>query len=84
MSEKRKYKITPEDRSYGKIFKVEAWNDYGMKRTVYENNVMDASEVVMDWWENSDKEYGKMNSLHKAISQCIEIDRKNGLQPSLD
>ena len=41
---KRNYKITPS--TYG--FKVEIWNDFGMKRTVYERNVMDSSKVVMD------------------------------------
>ena len=81
---KRNYKITPENRSYGTIFKVESWNDFGMKRTVYERNVMDASEVIMDWWESSEKEFNKMNSLNKAIAQCVEIDRKAGRVPSLD
>ena len=81
---KRNYKITPENRSYGTIFKVESWNDFGMKRTVYERNVMDASRIIMDWWENSQKEYDKMTSLDKAIAQCVEIDRKAGRLPSLD
>ena len=84
MLSKRNYKLTPETRSYGTIWKVEAWNDYGMKRTVYENNVMSASEVIMDWWESSEKEFNKMNSLNKAIAQCVEIDRKAGRVPSLD
>ena len=81
---KRDYKITPEKRSFGTTFKVESWNDFGMKRTVYERNVMDASRIIMDWWENSQKEYDKMTSLDKAIAQCVEIDRKAGRLPSLD
>ena len=81
---KRNYKITPVEMSFGTTFKVEIWNDYGMKREVYERNVMDASKVVLDWWENSDKEYNKMKSLSKAIKNCIEIDEKNGMEPSLD
>ena len=81
---KRNYKITPEQFSFGTSFKVEMWNDFGMKRTVYERTVMDASEVIMDWWENSEKEFNKMNSLSKAIKECIEIDIKNGVEPSLD
>ena len=72
----RNYKITPMEKSFGTTFKVEIWNDFGMKRTVYERNIMDASEVIMDWWENSQKEYVKMTSLDKAIAQCVEIDRK--------
>ena len=50
MLTKRNYKLTPS--KYG--WKVEAWNDFGMKRTVYEKNIIDASEVVMNWWEKSE------------------------------
>jgi len=40
---KRNYKITQESRDWGTTYKVEVWNKYGMKRTVYERNIMDAS-----------------------------------------
>ena len=76
---KRNYKITPEERSFGTTFKVEAWNDFGMKRTVYERNVMDASEMILNWWENSQKEFNKMNLLGKAIKECNEIDKSSGI-----
>ena len=79
MSNKRNYKITPEQFSFGISFKVEMWNDFGMKRTVYEDNIMDASEVIMDWWENSEKEFDKMNSLNNAIHECNKIDKENGI-----
>ena len=79
MITKRNYKLTPEDRSYGTMWKVEIWNDFGMKRTVYENNVMDASEVVYDWWERSEEEFDKMNLLNRAIHECHQIDRKSGI-----
>ena len=79
MLTKRNYKLTPETRSYGTMWKVEVWNDFGMKRTVYENNVMDASEVVMDWWENSEKEFDKMNKLNNAIHAAHQIDKKSGI-----
>ena len=72
---KRNYKLTPS--TYG--FKVEMWNDFGMKRTVYERNVMDASEIVMNWWENSEKEYDKLNSLENAIHDAHQIDIKSGI-----
>ena len=79
MITKRNYKLTPETRSYGTMWKVEMWNDFGLKRTVYENNVMDASEVIYDWWERSEEEFDKMNSLGKAIKECIEIDKNNNI-----
>ena len=75
MLTKRNYKLTPD--TYG--FKVEVWNDFGMKRTVYEKNIMDASEVVIDWWENSEKEFDKMNKLNNAIHEAHQIDRKSGI-----
>ena len=75
MLSKRNYKLTPS--TYG--FKVEMWNDFGMKRTVYEENIMDASEIIMDWWESSEEEFDKMNLLNRAIKQCNEIDKSSGI-----
>ena len=79
MLSKRNYKITPEQFSFGVSFKVEMWNDFGMKRIVYEDNIMDASEVIMNWWESSEEEFNKMNLLNRAIKECNEIDKKNGI-----
>ena len=79
MITKRNYKLTPETRSYGTIWKVEVWNDFGMKRTVYEDNMDSASEVVYDWWERSEEEFDKMNLLNNAIHECIQIDKDNGI-----
>ena len=72
---KRNYKLTPS--TYG--FKVEMWNDFGMMRTVYEDNVMNASKIIMNWWEKSEEEFNKQNLLNKAIKQCAEIDKSSGI-----
>ena len=69
---KRNYKITPS--TYG--FKVEVWNKYGMKREVYERNIMDASEVVYDYWEEEDKEYDKMKSLQIVLNNKVKKEIK--------
>ena len=79
MLSKRNYKITPQQFSFGVSLKVEMWNDFGMKRTVYEDNVMKASEVIMNWWENSEKEFDKMNSLNNAIHEAHQLDKENGI-----
>ena len=79
MLTKRNYKLTPKTRSYGTMWKVEVWNDFGMKRTVYENNMDSASEVVYDWWERSEEEFDKMNLLNSAIHDAHQIDRKSGI-----
>ena len=69
---KRNYKLTPS--TYG--FKVEMWNDFGMKRTVYEKNVMDSSKVIMDWWENSNQEYDKMKCEQKVLNNLVKNEMK--------
>jgi hypothetical protein len=73
---KRNYKITPESRDWGTTYKVEVWNRYGMKREVYERNVMDASRVVYDYWENEDKEYDKMKSLQIVLNNKVKKEVK--------
>ena len=73
---KRNYKITPEEMSFGTTFKVEVWNRYGMKREVYERNVMDASKVIYDYWENEDKEYDKMKVQQKCINKLVKKENK--------
>ena len=75
----RDYKITPTTFSFGEMYKVEMWNDYGMKRTIYEENLLQSSKMIMDWWYDSDEEYDKMKSLNRAIKSCIEIDQKSGI-----
>jgi len=73
---KRNYKITPESRDWGTSYKVEVWNRYGMKREVYERSIMDASEVVYDYWENEDKEYDKMKVQQKCINNLVKKENK--------
>ena len=68
----RDYKITPTTFSFGDIYKVEMWNDYGMKRTIYEEDIDQASEMIMDWWEDSDKEYGKMKSEQIVLNNIVK------------
>jgi len=71
----RDYKLTPESRDWGTSWKVEVWNRYGMKRTVYERNIMDASKVIYDYWENEDKEYDKMKVQQKCINKLVKKEK---------
>ena len=82
----RDYKITPTTFSFGEMYKVEMWNDYGMKRTIYEDNVDQASKMIMDWWETSDEEYIKMKSIQVVLNnkvkkeiRWVKKDNKDGL-----
>ena len=76
MLRQRNYKLTPQTKSWGEVWKVEVWNDFGMKRTVYEDNVMDASEVVMNWWESSEEEFDKMNCEQKVLNNLVKKETK--------
>ena len=69
----RDYKITPTTFS---MYKVEMWNDYGMKRTIYEENIDQASKMIMDWWETSDEEYIKMKSLQVVLNNKVKKEIK--------
>ena len=71
----RDYKLTPESRDWGTSWKVEVWNRYGMKRTVYERNIMDASKVIYYYWENEDKEYDKMKVQQKCINNLVKKEK---------
>ena len=68
----RDYKITPITMSFGDTFKVEIWNDYGMKRTIYEESIDQSSKMIMDWWETSDEEYGKMKSEQIVLNNIVK------------
>jgi len=68
----RDYKITPSTMSFGNIYKVEMWNDYGMKRTIYEESIDQSSKMIMDWWETSDEEYGKMKSEQIVLNNIVK------------
>ena len=69
----RDYKITPT--TFG-MYKVEMWNDYGMKRTIYEDNIDQASKMIMDWWYDSDEEYDKMKSEQIVLNNIVKKEIK--------
>ena len=47
-----------------------------MKRTVYEDKVISASEVVMNWWESSKKEFDKMKCEQKVLNNLVKKEIK--------
>jgi len=72
----RDYKITPTTFGSGEMYKVEMWNDYGMKRTIYEDNIDQASKMIMDWWYDSDEEYDKMKSEQIVLNNIVKKEIK--------
>ena len=72
---KRNYILTLVDYGY----KVEAWDDYGKYVCVYEKTRENASNFVMNWWDKSEENKKSDDLMHKAILNCIELDKKSGI-----
>ena len=64
---KRDFKVTEEEKSFGTAYKIEMWDEYGNKRTIYEGTKELATERVYDWWEET-KERNERNKVH---SECM-------------
>ena len=66
----RNYKLTPS--TYG--FKVEMWDEYGYKRTIYERTVELATERIYDFWEETEER----NERNKIHNECmVKMFNKN-------
>ena len=72
----RKYNITRDGDDF---FKVEVSDEYGFTTTIYERNILDASRYILNWWENADERKHTNNLMNKAITNCIEIDKRSGI-----
>ena len=75
----RNYKITPKKFSFGTSLHVEVWDDYGNYVGVYERNVLDASKFILKYWQESEENQKSKQAMHKAILNCIELDKKIGI-----
>tara|TARA_R100000234_G_C4961591_1_gene162032 strand:- start:332 stop:589 length:258 start_codon:yes stop_codon:yes gene_type:complete len=75
----RNYIITPKKFSFGTSFKVEVWDDYGNYTEVYEDNILDASKFILNYWQNSEENQKSKDLMHKAILNCIKLDEKSGV-----
>ena len=73
MKYKRNYKITEEQASFGVTYKIEMWDEYGCKRTIYERTVELATERIYDFWEET-KERKELND---SLSNCLSEMYKN-------
>ena len=63
---KRDFKVTEEEKSFGITYKIEMWDEYGNKRTIYERTKELATERIYDWWEES-KERNERNKIEQII-----------------
>ena len=67
------------DKNY-KLYKVELTDSNGFKSTVYERTFYDACEYAKYYFDTTEK---RKNS-YDSIGNMIELDKKNGIKPTLD
>ena len=72
---KKNYILTICDYGY----KVEAWDKYGKYVCVYEKTRENASKFILDYWQKADENKKADEAMHKAILNCIELDKKHGI-----
>ena len=71
MLSKRNYKLTPS--TYG--FKVEIWDDYGCKRTTYEQDLIVACSKVKEYWDSQESRKESMK-IHQQV-MCKLYEKNN-------
>ena len=47
--------LLEEEKSFGTTYKVEMWDEYGCKRTIYERTKELVTERVYDFWEETEE-----------------------------
>ena len=67
------------DKNY-KLYKVELTDRNGFQSTIYERNFNDAIEYAKYYFDTTEK---RKNS-YDSIGSMIELDKKNGIKPTLD
>ena len=79
----RDFSIT---RNEGELYEVKVVDSYGKKYKNWFEFAHECSEWIYYIWEKEDW-FNSVNSqelLSKAIAECIELDKKAGIEPSLD
>jgi len=80
---KRNFSIT---RRQGELYHAKVTDSYGNEYDNYFETADKANDWIYYVWEKEDW-FNSANSqelLANAIANCIEIDKENGIEPSLD
>jgi len=80
---KRNFSIT---RKKGELYHAKVTDSYGNEYDNYFETADKANDWIYYVWEKEDW-FNSANSqelLANAIAECIEIDKENGIEPSLD
>ena len=73
---KRKYNITEEEKSFGTTYKVEMWDEYGCKRTIYERTKELVTERVYDFWEETEERNERNKVEQKVLNNLVKKEIK--------
>jgi len=73
---KRDFKVTEEEKSFGITYKVEMWDEYGCKRTIYERTKELVTERVYDWWEETEERNEKNKIEQKVLNNLVKKEIK--------
>ena len=71
----RNYKFTTK----GEWFQVEVWDSYGNKRSVYEKDLLDACDIVQDYWNTEEERQESNKLMSRAIVSMNKIDKESGI-----
>jgi len=80
---KRNFSIT---RKQGELYHAKVTDSYGNEYDNYFETADKANDWIYYVWQKEDW-FNSANSqelLANAIANCIEIDKENGIEPSLD
>jgi hypothetical protein len=75
-----KLEITNGTGSLSNLYKVEMMDENGFITTVYEKTFNDAIEYAKYYFDNTEKR----KKSYDSIESMIELDKKNGIKPTLD
>ena len=73
---KRDFKVTEEVKSFGITYKVEMWDEYGCKRTVYEGTKELVTERVYDFWEETEERNERNKVEQKVLNNLVKKETK--------
>jgi hypothetical protein len=80
---KRNYKIS---RKEGEWYNTEVTDSYGNEYQNWFETAHEANKWIYYIWENEDwfDSTDEQKLLNKAITECVELDKKRGVEPNLD
>ena len=80
---KRNFKISKKESEW---YNAEVTDSYGNEYQNWFEHAYEANRWIYYIWENEDwfNSTDKEELLNKAIAECVELDEKRGVEPSLD